>query len=203
MKYSEILKEMPYLNLGAMKITNKTSYSPSALIRDFKHITEYHHSNVPLNILMQNGTDMVVGVEQTLNVEGRHNCIFVLTFKEKLTFDYDLSKDNIIGKILQVDNVQLHMKYQASGLCSTIYKVLVKHGYVIVSDSTQFEPAQNMWKKIAKDNTANVIVFDCDYGPFKDSNGNVIKYNGTNIQDYDIWTIGSDFKGHYRLLCMY
>lgn len=91
---------------------------------------------------------MVIGVEQICNAEGRHNCVFVLVFKETPTFEYDLTKDAIPGKILRVDNGQLHMKYQAAGLCSTIYKLLVSHVYSIVSDSTQFEPAQNMWKKL-------------------------------------------------------
>ena len=43
---------------------------------------------------------------------------------------------------------------------------------------------------------------DCDYGPYKDQNGKIIKYDGTNIPDADIWSEGSDYDGYNRLLCL-
>lgn len=202
MKYKELLSEMPYLHRGSMALTKQTTYSGEALIRDFDFLFTYYFSSVgSIRVCMHKHTNKIVGMETNRNAQDRYNCVFALLFKDQVTFSYDLSKDGIHGKILQVDHVELHHRYQLTGFASSIYQELVDNGMVIVSDGTQYEPAKGMWKKLAKSNY-DVIVFDCDYGPFKDENGKIIRYDGTNMPDSDIWSEGSDYDGYNRLLCL-
>lgn len=200
MHYREFLAEMPYLNLGSMKLSKQTSYSEGALSRDFSLLSDYQTTGGTLKVLIHKRTNMVIGVEENQNQQTRHNCVFSLLFKDTVTFDYDLTKAGIHGTVLQVDRVELHDRFQAIGFCSSVYHLLVELGYVIVSDSTQFEPAQAMWKKLAA--SGRVIVFDVDHGPFKDADGKIVEYDGKNISDHDVWTTGSNFDGYHRLLCL-
>jgi len=84
-----------------------------------------------------------------------------------------------------------------------VYKTIADAGYVIISDDTQFDPGAALWKKLASDPHYTIIVADIDHGPFKDEDGKVIKYNGTNIADNEIWSQGSDFSGAHRVFVLY
>jgi hypothetical protein len=109
---------------------------------------------------------------------------------------------NNFQKLLQVNKVAVDSTHGARGIASNIYKLLVSLGYTIVSDDTQFEPAQSLWKRIAADHGVKVYVADVEHGLFKDDNGAPILYNGANIPDQDIWTSGSEYNGQYRVLIL-
>jgi hypothetical protein len=88
------------------------------------------------------------------------------------------------------------------GIMTNVYFLLADSGFTIVSDNTHFETAQGLWKNISKNPEYNVYVADIDNGIFKDKNESDIIYNGHNIPDYDIWTMGSNYDGSYRVLIL-
>jgi hypothetical protein len=85
---------------------------------------------------------------------------------------------------------------------SSVYKMLVDSGFTLLSDESQYDPAQALWKKLGSDKNYTVYVADTDHGLFKDQDGTPVEYNGRNIPDSDIWTQGSDFNGQYRILIL-
>lgn len=141
MKYKELLKEMPYLHLGSMPRSKQTSYSLEALHREFDFLYQFDHNIGNIKVYKRKTTNMVVGIDPRVDSNGRCVCVFSLLFKDDLSFSYDLKKAGIHDKILQVDRVELHKKYELAGFTSSVYQWLINNGYSIVSDSTQFEPA--------------------------------------------------------------
>lgn len=61
-------------------------------------------------------------------------------------------------------------------LDGTISWAAIEREYAIVPDTTQFEPAQSLWIKIANDPNYVVRIADVDTGFFPDENGQDIAY---------------------------
>lgn len=196
MHATEILGEIPYLHHSEMpRIMLDGGVSTAALERDYKHIGDI----AGLPIYKDNYDTHVVVVDPDQQVDnGRLLQIFRLHFKKT----HQLSFPNNFQRILQVHKVAIDRTHGSRGMASSIYKLLVSMGYTIVSDDTQFEPAQSLWKRIAADPSAKVYVADVEHGLFKDDNGEPILYNGSNIPDQDIWTAGSDYNGQYRVMIL-
>lgn len=196
MKLSDILVEMPYLHPGEMsRIMLDGSISLSAIKREYNHVGEIDQ----IKILIDSRNTHVIGIDLTnRSPDDRIIPVFQLTFKTK----HDVKFNNHFKNILQVDKVAINPSYGNKSIISSVYKLLVNVGYTIVSDNTQFETAQSLWKKIASDSVYTVFVADVEHGLFKDENGIPIKYDGTNILDQDIWSIGSDFSGQYRVMIL-
>ena len=196
MKASEILKEMPYLHPGEMtRHILHHDLSVAAIKRAYKilgHIGE-------LTVFIDDHTSHVVVVDLSNEVrDGRVARLFRLEFKEKSNLNFA----NTFKNVVQVDKVAVMPSKGNKEIASTVYKMLVDAGFTVVSDATQFDPAKHLWKKIAHDTNYKMYVADVDRGIFKDTAGDDIVYNGTNISDSEIWTSGSDFNGSYRVLIL-
>ena len=75
-------------------------------------------------------------------------------------------------------------------------------GYTIVSDDTQYEPAQALWRRLAADPNTKVYIADKDRGILTDNNGDPIVYTGSNIPDQDIWTGNDEYSGRRLVLIL-
>lgn len=202
MQLKDVLAEMPYLHPGEMPITKHLAgdYSPTALLREFNKLGSIRYDDVMVDLLIQRGNRLVVAIDFTVPLL-RYKPLFKLVFKQK--HELRVVPDEVRSKqLLQVNSVALTKTYQMSGIASSVYKILADRDFAIISDSTQFVPGATLWKKLAQDPQYTVIVTDVDYGPFRDEDGNTIKYNGTNIPDSDIWSSGSDFAGNNRVFVL-
>lgn len=196
MKATGISSEMPYLHPGEMtRDMLDNGVSDSAIVRDYKKIGTV--TGLPMYIDKHETHVIVVNPEEKTE-SGRMQQVFRMQFKQR----HQLSFPNQFKNILQLSKVAVNRQHGTSGLATYVYKLLVSLGYTIVSDDTQFEPAQSLWKRIAADPGVKVYVADVEHGLFKDDNGAPILYNGANIPDQDIWTSGSEYTGQYRVLIL-
>jgi hypothetical protein len=77
---------------------------------------------------------------------------------------------------------------EGMGLASAVYQALVDDGYVIVSDSVQYDGGKQLWKKLSILPSLNVFVYDNLTRDFiKDDSGEIINYNTKNLTDDKIW----------------
>ena len=193
MQISELF-EMPYLHPGQMpKPASFTqSYSHKTLSREFVLIGQVFS----LMIMFSESMGVLIGVEKN-TAQSRVEPQFKVTFKENPVILQGVNKP------LQIDQIYLSKSLRNQSIAAYCYTLIVDQGFSIVSDVTHFDPAKWLWKKLAKElRDYTITVWDIDHGPFKDENGQVIRYDGSNIPDHEIWTQGSDFNGSYRVLVM-
>jgi hypothetical protein len=180
MKASEILGETPYLHPGEMsRKMLDGGISVNAIKRDYKKLGQIQD----LSIYIDSHSTHVIVIDSSSEVsDGRLEQVFRLQFKSS-----DLLKfKNNFNNIVQVDKVAVLRKAGTQGIASTVYKMIVDHGFTLVSDVTQFDPAKALWKKLADDPEYAMYVADVDHGIFKNEDGVDIVYNGSNISDNDI-----------------
>jgi hypothetical protein len=196
---ADILQEMPYLHPGAMsrEIVLDGSYSIDAIKREFSSKLGRVGNT---DVLIDTHRVRVIGVptQPKLTEVGRVLPDFVLLFKTA----HLLKFPNTLHNVIQVDRVATHPVKSESGVATGVYKLLVDSGYTLVSDITQYETAQGLWKKLARDRSYKVYVADVDHGMFRDTSGTPIVYDGVNILDDDIWSHGSNYDGQYRVLIL-
>jgi hypothetical protein len=98
--------------------------------------------------------------------------------------------------VLQVSLVEIVPKRQSRGWGLYLYTALAEAGYVVVSDNTQYIGGQALWKRIASDTLHNKYrVYIIKNGePLTNDAGNLIEYDGSNIDDAQLWSTNSDHK---------
>lgn len=100
---------------------------------------------------------------------------------------------------LHVKKVKVAEEYQGYGIAMYAYMSLVKLGYVVVSDNAHYDGGHYLWKKLAeKAHLGNykVMIYNTRTKEFMtDEQGNVIKYDGHNIDESMIWSTGNDMSG--------
>ena len=195
MKISEILKEMPYLHAGEMSRTMLDgSISLKTIKREYRIIGQVND----ITVLMQKDNAVVIGISDKIESNDRILPLLRILFKDK----HELKFKNEFENIIQVDQTAILKMISNVGIISEVYCLLADCGFTVVSDNTHFETAQGLWKKLSTKPGYVVYVADIDHGVFKDKNGSDIIYNGYNIPDYDIWTMGSNYDGSYRVLIL-
>ena len=92
--------------------------------------------------------------------------------------------------IYVIEIAQINEKYMSKGIISNVYLEIAKHS-IIVSDNLQYEGGKALWKKLAKIKPNNIkclVYSEKENGRvFEDEKG-IIDYNGSNIDDSEIWT---------------
>lgn len=98
------------------------------------------------------------------------------------------------GKILQVDGVEIIKELKRQGYGYLLYFNLIKSGYSVICDNTQYLGGKALWKKIANESKFNNYkVYVLDNGTLrKDLNGDLFHYDGSNIMDSDLWSNNYD-----------
>ena len=209
MKLNEILNEMPYLIKGEYPapkyIEEDTFISSQSLEREYTKLVSKAIDGVNVDFwYLKKGTSVIGVIEKKKDKVDSNLIIFSLRFKLKNTIKNAPSE--LKGKIgLQVDGVFTQQDFRSRSLASIVYYSLVKKGYVIISDTGQFDGGQGLWKKLAKDSVhADYKVYVLhDSGEFiKTDAGDKKEYNGSNIPDNEIWSQGQELYGDNILLVM-
>lgn len=97
---------------------------------------------------------------------------------------------------IQVSMVRVGANEARQGLVQSVY-ALIASKFDLVSDYQQYLGAQGLWKAISKRIGTNTYVYDGrsklkDY--VRNSEGHIVKYNGSNIEDMNIWGQEDSYK---------
>ena len=77
-------------------------------------------------------------------------------------------------------------------------------GIFVLSDTSQFKDGKELWKAMASRANLkdyNIYLLDDEYG-FIEQNGSPVVYDGSNIDDAQIWSGGDDVSKEHILLMM-
>lgn len=112
-----------------------------------------------------------------------------LEFKSGLDIGDNIPSTLISRPTLQIDGVEIFKDFKREGYGYLLYFTLIRHGYAIVCDNTQYLGGQALWKKIAREaNFNNYKVYVMDNGIFRRDKGQYVFYDGSNIQDSQLWS---------------
>lgn len=182
--------------------------SLSALTREYDNIGSFEVNGIKLDIFGLKAKPWVIaaGVPTIREVDGAqaYKILFNLVFKNQHTV-VNIPDDIDGNKILQVNWVNSDPSVGNRGLASYVYLLLVKLGWVVISDTAQFDGGEKLWKKLANEARANdvqVRIIDDELGYLKDENGDIISYDSLNIPDSAIWSSGADLSKEHVLLML-
>jgi len=209
MKTSDILSEAPYLHDGKYTqpdMDKDTYHSNDTLTRNYRHLCTTSSAGVDINFYLQDNIRCVATIKKKKEKtrEESNLIVFSLLFKNvKTIINYPEGIKE--SEVLQVDSVYVRPEFREFGLASFAYMKLVEAGFIVVSDSSQFEDGKRLWKKLSREahfNNYVIHLIDDEEGFLKDKNGEVITYDSSNIDDAKIWTAGIDLNGAHILLMM-
>ena len=194
MKLSQLLEGPPEFLNKEMPVVQTSStirfYSDSTIKREFDIIGKVKKGEDEYWSIISKDHSFavigVVGVRKQDQTVGLH-MLGTLDFKDHP----DLSSKRPINTpegALQIDSVVVYDK-KFNGIGYELYKSLVKYGFVLVSDHTQYRGGKALWQKIVKAAVADgleVYVID-DGEPVCDKDEEPLKYDGHNISDDKIW----------------
>lgn len=195
------IMESPFMHGGNyMDNVSKGEYSINTLKREFNLLGFLEIEGDLVEICIRKATPHVIGV---IVDNDKVRTIFSLRFKTSPTISKNVA--TLLGNnILQVSSAYVDEDFRHGGIASFAYAQLVKHGYVVISDSEQFTDGAELWKKMARKaevKNYSVYILDADYG-FVEEDGKPIVYDGSNISDAKIWSGDDDFAGYNILLVM-
>lgn len=210
MKLNELkLVEMtPYLHDGKYTPKNykESNISDNTLAREFTELFTEDILGKSITFYLANGLYQVVGTYKSKkeNDSPTNSEIYTLDFKKTHTL-INIPADLKGKRILQVTSVFIQPQYRGRGLSSKVYISLAKMGFAVISDTAQFSDGKMLWKKLSKEShldSYKIYILDDEYGFIKDAQGEVISYDGSNIDDAQIWTKDLDFSGEHILLTL-
>lgn len=106
------------------------------------------------------------------------------------------------GTALQVDTVLAVGSMGGFGYGYTLYKDILRAGHTVISDNVQYIGGKQLWMKIVRRSALDghyVFIWQ-DGKPLTDDEGNVVRYDGTNIPDNKIWGKPGSLQHHHTLL---
>lgn len=170
--YSEDTIKREFDIIGTGKLANET----------FWVILKKDRSFAVIGILGKRKEDSKIGIQ----ILGK------IDFKENPDFSFN-KLIHVNNNVLQVDSVEIYdNKFQ--GLGFNLYQSLVEHGYIIVSDHTQYRGGRKLWEKISKlSNAKKYSVYVVNNGKVTlDVNDKPLRYDGTNLADDKIWAASTN-----------
>lgn len=212
MKIEEIMTESPYHTSG--ELIHQMEYSDSHYMSDGSLNRLYDNigsaelaGNIVSFYLLKNKRTILRGATKSKKKLGdqlldSNKIIFVLEFKSEpsiINYPVGISANDI----LQVDSVAVLSEFKGSGIASYAYGLLISTGFVVVSDRDQFTDGKELWKKMAREahvQNYKIYLINDTSGFITDDKGNPIIYDGSNIDDSDIWSSGINHSGEHILL---
>lgn len=185
------LNEMsPYLNPTRKQLENLSSLSEESIEDGFKYLGTV--SEQDLDIYENEDTGAILA---GVMIDGRFYISLRITCEERSLYvrSMQLSDSRKHVKMLNTDK-----DFARQGIAKDVYIFVAQH-FDLVSDRVQYLGAKVLWQSLAKSSPINVYVFDestKDY--IRDSLGDIINYNGSNIDENLIW--GQTNQHHDRLL---
>lgn len=122
-----------------------------------------------------------------------------LEFKKPDIGDNEPTNIKDSAKVLQVAGVEILRTLKRRGYGYLLYFTLIKSGYIIISDNVQYLGGKELWQKISRESKfSDYKVYVMDDGKYRrDNDRRLIYYNGSNIQDSELW---SNRYEHYHTL---
>jgi len=168
--------------------TKNGTIAVDSLNTRFKKIGESNFKGFGhLTVFVADTDAFAIGVptDELNSGQERVDQVFRLVFKDEPTF----SAAKQFSNSKQVKWVKVDPAHQNDDISSTIYTMLARSGYAIISDLTQYEPGVKLWKRLARD--LGVLVVDVTRGVLTNG-GQPIIYDGNNIPNKDIWSTAPD-----------
>jgi hypothetical protein len=188
-KFEKYLTEMspPYLhNSEMMSLKSLSTISKEQMERAWNKIVNFGENEYLLQ--RKNKTAFILGV-----LEENTFYQYVQVFLTLPRVGSPQTKHSY-----QVEMVNVSRGKEDSGFTRKAYIEIAKH-YTLISDSEQYQASKKLWQSVAKSDEVYVYVYDGmikDY--LRDSEKNIIKYNGKNIDENEIW--GKNTKHISRVL---
>ena len=193
MKYSyfaELLKESPYL------------YNTKLDLADLSHISfaSIEEGYNKLGSITEQDIDVYENKENGAIVVGRH-----IDTEFYIALRIICEERSLYVKSMRLRSNRKHIKMLNTGkefarqaIAIDVYTFVAKR-FDLVSDRIQYLGAKILWQSLAKRAIVNVYVFDeATKSYLKNSDGSIVKYNGRNIDEDEIW--GREEKHQDRLL---
>jgi len=190
-KFKEFLTEMsPYLH-NHRKDLEELSYIPMTTINKGGYIKLGSiYSNVDVYEIEDSGA-IISGqiIDDRFYIYTRIFC------EERSLY---VKRMQLSDKRKHIKMINTSKEFTRTMSAKQLYIFIVDH-FDLISDRIQFIGAKDLWMSVARSNEVNVYVFDENKKDYiRDSNGTIVKYNGRNIDETEIW--GQDQEHHDRLL---
>ena len=186
MKSSEILFEGPYhIDRDAPAIKLSAFPSIEGLRRENQFLGKLDRLGREFNFWLSTskGSAKVTTEAKDDIRQVRQKVVVDLIFQKSAS----LPVDNEI----QVDSVRTDPAFTGGWLAGTLYIVLARYGFTVVSDFTQYNGGKALWKKLATESTARkyvVKVWDDESGDWVCTTaGDIVQYNVANLADDAVW----------------
>jgi len=186
--FKEFLNEMPYLYNKRMNLEKISNISKEALER-YTKIGRVPTQNFDVYENKENGT-LLGGIL----IDGEFYPLIFINCEERSLF---VKSMQLKDKRKHIKLVRVNENFSDQKVSTDMYTFVAKH-FDLISDRIQYKGAKDLWKTLAKQNRINVYVFDEETKDYIRSEGKIVKYNGKNLDDSEIW--GSDLKHQARLL---
>jgi hypothetical protein len=171
-------------------------YRPSIKMHSYPSLEGLNRENIFLGTLTKDGKEYNFWLSHSKKIA-----------KVTTAGKDDIGQDRQIGVVrlefqqktgIPVDNelhahtVYTHEDFRGEFLAGALYILLARYGYSVVSDFEQWNGGKAPWKKMAKESQMRKYTVriwdDNEQDWMKDSNGQIIKYNASNLDDDSIWT---------------
>ena len=183
MKLKELITEAPYLNNEELPYKALSSISVARLKKSYEKIGEIGSG---LDIYQHNNGSIVAG-----EIVGSD--FYLLVSISTRTTPYPVEPTQLSSPH-QISMVNIASGEEEKGLTKKVYNTVAQM-LDLVSDHEQYLGAQGLWKSLARSSDVNIYIFDGrikDY--IRDEAGKIIKYNGKNITDSQIWGTTTDHR---------
>ena len=173
------INESPYLHDSDLFHFETAMISKSALARSYKHFGTILSE---IQIYEKNDDSaFVVGM-----IDDIGNLIHFLDIQVEHK-SYPVQPSQLSSNYRQIGMAIISENVAQQGITRSVYQYLVRQ-FDIVSDKVQYLGGKRIWQSMAKNNITNIYVFDGNIDDYiRDFSGNIIQYNGENIQENLIW----------------
>ena len=203
MKLHELLIEMPIFKHEVLKDQMHRPFTTDkALERRFDIVnvgkTQFGDS---YGVFISKRHDFaVIGIPGIRESDGENgiDVIGTVNFKTPMINGFGLIDISNLSQVLQVSLVHVAAEQQDRGWAMYLYASLIKAGFIVISDNTQYIGGKELWKKIARNSLdGKYSVYVIDQGKVR-MNGDIpLKYDGINIDDSELWSENSDELIHH------
>jgi len=186
----DLINESPYLHDSELFYFETAMISKAALQRSYTHFGTVLQE---IEIFEKNNrTAFVVGL-----LDDKKNLIHFLDIQiEDKT--YQVKPKQLSSNYRQVGAVIISENAAQQGITRAVYSYLVNH-FDILSDSVQYLGGKRLLQSLARNSICNIYVFDGNINDYlRDQLGNIINYNGENINEDYIW--GQSNEHEHRIL---
>lgn len=174
-----LLEMSPYLHDTRLPLSKLSSLSKNSMETGFNLLGKIKDHNIDVYENKETG-----GILAGTMVDEEFFPIIRITCSERGLYikSMQLQARRKHVKMLNVDKDTARQTFAIS-----VYNFVASH-FDLISDRIQYLGAKILWQSIARQGHVNIYVFDETKKAYvRDSSGQIVKYNGKNIDDNLIW----------------